>query len=186
MVPRLRAILSLLRRWGYAADWSLSPAGQRLRFIYNDLDLLVAEGLETGCFDGLEPAEAAALASVFTYEPRGEVGAPSWPTRRLAERGERVAGIWMRLSADEDALGLPTTRPPEAGFAAAAYRWASGAGLEDLFGEEGEGVGDFVRNCRQLIDLLRQMAEAAPRLGPMLARSAQAVDRGVVAASGAV
>ncbi len=78
------------------------------------------------------------------------------------------------------------TRPPEAGFAAIAYRWASGAGLQDLFGEEGAGVGDFVRNCRQLIDLLRQLADAAPRLAPVLSQAIAAVDRGVVAASGAV
>ena len=51
--------------------------------------------------------------------------------------------------------GLPQTRCPEAGFASIAYRWGRGAGLDDLFGEEGGGVGDFVRNCRQLIDLLR-------------------------------
>lgn len=92
----------------------------------------------------------------------------------------------MRLAADEDAAALPRSRPPEAGFAAMAYRWGRGAGLGVLFGEEGEGVGDFVRNCRQLIDLLRQMAEAAPGLEPGLAAAAAALDRGVVAASGAV
>ena len=67
-----------------------------------ELDLLVAESLERGCFDDLVPAEAAALASLFTYEPRGEAGAEGWPTRRLAERGERVAALWSRLAADEE------------------------------------------------------------------------------------
>ncbi|MBP1632136.1 MAG: superfamily helicase, partial [Acidobacteria bacterium] len=186
MVPELRAILGLLRRWGYTGEWSLTPGGQRLRFIYNELDLLVAEALARDCFDGLEPAEMAALASLFTYEPRGEGATAAWPTRRLAERGDRVAGIWERLAADEEAAGLPATRPPEAGFAAIAYRWARGAGLDALFGEEGEQVGDFVRNCRQLIDLLRQMADAAPHLGVSLTAAAARIDRGVVAASGAV
>jgi ATP-dependent RNA helicase HelY len=186
MVPRLRAILALLRRWGYVRDWSLTAAGQRLRFIYNELDLLLAESLAEGWFDELTPAEAASLASLFTYEPRGEAGAEPWSTRRLEERGARIAALWERLAADEHAAGLPGTRPPEAGFAANAYRWGCGAGLEQLFGEEGEGVGDFVRNCRQLIDLLRQMADAAPRLAPTLSAAASALDRGVVAAAGAV
>jgi ATP-dependent RNA helicase HelY len=182
----LRAILGLLRRWGYAGEWSLTPAGQRLRFIYNELDLLVAEALEQGCFDGLEPAEAGALASLFTFEPRGDAALEPWATRRLEERASRIENLWMRLAADEDAAGLPGSRPPEAGFSAIAYRWGRGASLDDLFGEEGGGVGDFVRNCRQLIDLLRQMAEAAPALGPVLTAAAAALDRGVVAATGAV
>ena len=186
MVPRLRAILGLLRHWGYAGDWSLTPSGQRLRFIYNELDILVAEALTRGCFDGLEAAEAGALASLFTYEPRAETALEPWPTRRLAERSDQVMDIWTHLAADEESAALPVTRAPEAGFGAIAYRWGRGAGLEDLFGEEGERVGDFVRNCRQLIDLLRQMADAAPHLRAPLTAAAAGIDRGVVAASGAV
>ena len=186
MVPRLHAILALLQRWGYARDWALTPAGQRLRFIYNEMDLLVAQALDEGCFAGLDPAELAALGTLFTYEPRGEVGADPRPTRRLAERADRVLGLWERLAADEEALGLPITRAPEAGLAAIAYRWARGASLGELFGEEGEGVGDFVRNCRQLIDLLQQLGDAAPSLRPGFVAAAAAVDRGVVAAGGAI
>jgi ATP-dependent RNA helicase HelY len=186
MVPRLRAILVLLRRWGYADGWALTLTGQRLRFIYNELDLLVAEAVQQGCFAGLEPAEVAALASLFTYEPRGEAAVEPWPTPRLEARAGQIVALWERLAADEDAAGLPATRPPEAGFGATAYRWGRGAGLEALFGEEGEGVGDFVRNCRQLIDLLRQLGEAAPDLKRSLAAAAATLDRGVVAASGAL
>jgi len=186
MVPRLRAVLSLLQRWGYTDGWGLTPAGQRLRFIYNERDLLVTESLERGWFEDLHPAEAAALVSLFTYDPRGEGGGEPWPTRRLEERAGRVHQLWEQLAADEDRAGLQGTREPEAGLAAIAYRWARGASLEDLFGEEGTGVGDFVRNCRQLIDLLRQVADAAPRCQPTLAPAAALLDRGVVAAAGAV
>jgi ATP-dependent RNA helicase HelY len=186
MVPRLRAIASLLGRWGYAQGWRLTAAGQRLRFIYNELDLLLAESLERGCFDGLSIAETAAVASLFTFETRAEETDSSWPTPRLEERAGRITDLAAALSAAEEGAGLPVTRGPDAGLAAIVYRWAGGAGLQDLFGEEGAGVGDFVRNCRQLIDLLRQLADAAPRLAPVLSQAVAAVDRGVVAASGAV
>jgi ATP-dependent RNA helicase HelY len=186
MVPRLRSITALLQSWGYAEGWQLTAAGRRLRFIYNELDLLLAETLERGCFAGLDAGETAALASLFTFEPRGEGAPGAWPTPRLKERGARVADTWQRLARAEEAAGLPTTREPDAGFVAIAYRWGNGAGLQDLFGEEGAGVGDFVRNCRQLIDLLRQMSDAAPGLRPAVAAALAALDRGVVAASGAV
>ncbi|HUU61060.1 MAG TPA: RNA helicase, partial [Acidimicrobiia bacterium] len=110
----------------------------------------------------------------------------TWPTPRLKERAGRITDLAGALAAAEEAAGLPVTRGPDAGLAAIAYRWAGGAGLPDLFGEEGAGVGDFVRNCRQLIDLLRQLADAAPRLAPVLSQTIAAVDRGVVAASGAL
>ena len=74
------------------------------------------------------------------------------------------------------------TRAPEAGFAEIAYRWAMGESLDGLFEEDGVGVGDFVRNCRQLIDLLRQLRDVAPGLIPSAAEAIAAIDRGVVAA----
>jgi len=79
---------------------------------------------------------------------------------------------------------LPPTRSPEAGFAENAYRWASGESLEGLFDEDPFQVGDFVRNCRQLIDLLRQVSDMAPGLQTTAAAAADALDRGVVAAVG--
>jgi ATP-dependent RNA helicase HelY len=183
MVPRLEAIVSLLERWGYVSGWSLTPSGERLRFIYNDLDLLLAESLAAGCFDGLQPPQAAALASLFTYEPRAHVPDERTLPPLLEERLQQVLALWRRLAADEEASSLPATRPPEPGLAPTIRRWAAGAALDDLFGEEAAGVGDFVRNCRQLIDLLRQGADAAPALAPLLREAATAVDRGVVAAS---
>jgi ATP-dependent RNA helicase HelY len=45
--------------------------------------------------------------------------------------------------------------------------------------------GDFVRTCKQLLDLLRQIAEVAPAPTAEVARRAgAAVNRGVVAYTG--
>ena len=57
--------------------------------------------------------------------------------------------------------------------------------LDRIFEDDDTGgVGDFVRNVRQLIDLLRQIDETG-LLEPATVRSAlAAVDRGVVAAAG--
>jgi ATP-dependent RNA helicase HelY len=184
VVPRFHEILRILERWGCVRGWSLTPAGERLRTIYNELDLLLGESLERGLLDGLDAAEVAAVASLFTYEPRRADDPGTLPTRRCADRAERVAEMWDELAQAESRAGLTVSRMPEAGFAGIAYRWASGEGLESLFAEDAVGVGDFVRNCRQLIDLLRQIRDAAPRLRDVVENALDAVDRGVVAAVG--
>ncbi|MDQ2729652.1 MAG: hypothetical protein M3Y91_17715, partial [Actinomycetota bacterium] len=85
----------------------------------------------------------------------------------------------------------PLTRIPDPGFVALARGWAEGEDLATIVGEgdgQGQGTvtgGDFVRNVKQLIDLLRQIGDLAP--DPATAGSARlAADRlfrGVVAAS---
>jgi ATP-dependent RNA helicase HelY len=184
MIPTLDALLGLLERRGYVRGWSLRAPGRRLRFIYNELDLLLSETIEAGLFEGLDAAECAALASAFTYEARSGAEPGRWPTLETARRADALWESWERLVRDQEAARLPPTRPPETGFAEIAYRWTTGESLEALFEEETGGVGDFVRNCRQLLDLMRQIRDIAPDLAPTFDTALAAVDRGVVAAVG--
>lgn len=183
LVGEFRSILDLLSAWGYVSDWSLTPAGRRLRFVYNELDLLLADVVERGAFADLEPPEIAALASCFVFEPRGEEevrgGVPASVTDRWGLVQERAA----QLNAAERARRLPETRLPHPGFAELAFHWAAGTELEDLLGDD-LAAGDFVRTCRQLIDLLRQIRDAHPALSRQIAATIRMLDRGVVAAGG--
>lgn len=95
------------------------------------------------------------------------------------------------LRADERRHGINPTREPDDGFVAAVYRWArtgdlaSALAASDNTGATGYALsaGDFVRWCRQVLDLLDQLRNAAP--DPELRATAkQAIDtvlRGVVA-----
>jgi ATP-dependent RNA helicase HelY len=96
--------------------------------------------------------------------------------------------IWRDLNVVEDEAGLPETRPPDAGFSALAHGWAAGKDLEAVLLDEDLTGGDFVRNVKQLIDLLRQVGNVAPTPATAAtARSAaDALFRGVVAASSTV
>ena len=64
------------------------------------------------------------------------------------------------------------------------HRWASGRRLEAVLRDSQVAAGDFVRRCKQVVDLLDQIADCAPN--PALAATARtavsAVLRGVVAA----
>ena len=64
------------------------------------------------------------------------------------------------LRANEDDAGLPETRMPDPGFTPYAHDWASGDSLADVLDDDEMTGGDFVRNVKQLIDLLRQIADA--------------------------
>ena len=78
------------------------------------------------------------------------------------------------------------------GFVKAIYKWASDHSLVDALvtaGDNGRALsgGDFVRWCRQVIDLLDQVRLAAPEpeLSRTAARAIAALRRGVVAVDAA-
>jgi ATP-dependent RNA helicase HelY len=179
-------VLRVLEAWGYVDGWSLTGAGQRLARLYHESDLLVAECAGQGLLDDLEPPELAGLVSVFTYEARGPAEAtPSFPSARLRLRWAEVDGVAAELNRAEEEAGLPLTRRPEAGFVGLAYEWAAGEDLGEVIADEEISGGDFVRNVKQLIDLLRQLEDLAPRPATAEAagRAAARLFRGVVAAS---
>lgn len=184
LVAELRRVLDLLGGRGYVDGWSLTERGEILRFVYSELDLLVVEVLQRGCFDRLAPPELAAFVSAFVFEPRSEEAPSSWPTPDLEDAGSELLEVWSDLVEDEVARELPETRPPEAGFATLAYHWARGLELDELLDEGDMAPGDFVRTSRQLLDLLRQLRDAVPALEPATSAAITAVDRGVVAAGG--
>ena len=121
------------------------------------------------------------------------------PGRLLGERWRAVQEVARELASDEAALGLPLTRAPDAGFVALAQGWASGKELGPLLSPPDAptapagarnliSAGDFVRNVKQLIDLLRQMGEvlADETSARWAGQAANALFRGVVAASSVV
>jgi len=183
-------ILQLLEAWGYLDGWGLSERGAQLVRIFHESDLLIAECLESGLFDGLEPASLAGVVSCFTYEHRSpNPPPPPWyPNRDVRERIDDIMQIAADLNADEKHSRLPLTRPPDPSFFALAHGWAAGESLVDVLEEEELSGGDFVRNIKQLIDLLRQIGDAARQ--PATARAARAaadrIYRGVVRASSAI
>ena len=94
------------------------------------------------------------------------------------------------LRADEHRLRLNQTREPDEGFVPAVYRWATTGDLAaalDASDVSGSGAalpaGDFVRWCRQVLDLLDQVRNAAPESSVRTAakRAIDDIRRGVVA-----
>jgi ATP-dependent RNA helicase HelY len=184
LVEEFQAIRQLLEELGYTEGWSLTPRGERLRRIYNETDLLLAEAMERGFLYGLEPAELASLLSAFVYEPRSDqTSVAEWPTPELHARWSDIEMLWKDLTTREKGLRLSPTRRPDPGFGTLAYQWASEVAFDDL-DAHGMAPGDFVRVSRQLADLLRQIRDGVSELREEAMTALISVDRGVVAAQG--
>ena len=184
---RFDDVLGLLAGWGFTDGWALTAKGRLLVRIYHECDLVVAEALSRGLFDGLDAPELAALASCFTYEHRSRTPPPPpwFPSGRMREAFTAAERIGRDLQAAERRANLPETRLPDPTFVPMAQAWAAGTGLDDVLDDEELSGGDFVRNIRQLLDLLRQIGDTAP-LDATRATAHEATDRlfrGVIAAS---
>ena len=191
-------IVKLLKGRGFIEDVAgepkVTPAGRLLARIYSESDLLVAECLRDGAWDGLDSPGLAAVVSAVVFESRGdtpgasagvEVARPE--IRRALVRTQR---LWADIHADEQRHHVSVSREPDFGFVAAIHRWATTGDLSAALAASdtaGSGsplsAGDFVRWCRQVLDLLDQVRNAAPAAATK-ATAKRAIDdirRGVVA-----
>jgi ATP-dependent RNA helicase HelY len=180
-------VCDLLTDLGYLDNDQVTATGERLMGIYTDMDLVAAESLRQGLWDGLTPSELAAALSALVYESRraDDASPPRLPGGRVKTTLAEMVSLWADLDALEREHRLDFLREPDLGFAWAAYRWAEGASLDDVLTETDLAAGDFVRWVKQLLDVADQVAGAAGDT-PLraVARSASdALRRGVVAYS---
>jgi ATP-dependent RNA helicase HelY len=183
-------IRALLGERDYLDGETVTEHGERLSRLWGESDLLAAECLRHGVWEGLEPAELAAVVSALVYESRRENGpVPRVPAGRVSEALAVTVRIWAELEDDERRHRIERTREPDLGFAWPVHRWARGESLAAvLTAAEQNGAelsaGDFVRWCRQVLDLLDQIASVAGRdggVGKAAAAAGSAIRRGVVA-----
>ncbi len=181
-------ICDLLGEMGYLGEDgnSVTRQGAQLRRLYTEKDLLAAECLRQGVWQRLDPAGLAAVVSTLIHEPRREESeiSPRMPNDDVAEAWRAMVALWSRLEDREREHALPATGDPDGGIAWMVHRWASGQRLELVLRDTDIAAGDFVRRCKQIVDLLDQIAEAAPTpaLSATARRAVDAVMRGVVAA----
>lgn len=173
---------------GDGDDLVLTDAGRSMQRIYGERDLLVAESLRQGLWDGLDAAGLAAMACALVYEPRrddGSVDPRALPRGRFREAWDATLTLWAELDDLEKDHRLPGSEPPSAALAPAMHAWARGGALDRVLDEADLAAGDFVRWCKQTIDLLDQLSIVAG--SAELARTARAaldgVRRGIVAYS---
>ncbi|HEX7738646.1 MAG TPA: DEAD/DEAH box helicase [Marmoricola sp.] len=180
-------ICEVLTSLDYLRGDEVTERGRTLMRIYNELDLVAAEALRTGLLDGLNPSELASVLSALVFESRrpDDQDAPRLPGGRVREVLGQVVHLWGQLDALEKDFKLDQLREPDLGFAWTAFRWAEGDDLDDVLDASGMAAGDFVRQTKQLLDFVDQVADAAGP-GELRANAHEAAGRlrrGVVAYS---
>ena len=186
-------VCALLTDLGYLEGDRVTEHGRRLARLHGELDLLASECLRDGVWEGLGPADLAACVSALVYEARAadDAAAPKLPNGAARQTLGAMVKIWSRLDDLEEQFTINQTegvgqREPDLGFAWAAHRWAAGEALDAVLREADMPAGDFVRWTKQLIDVLGQIADAAPEDSTVRRTARKAVDalrRGVVAYS---
>jgi len=184
-------VCAVLTGRGYlSADGEVTLAGRMLGRIWSEADLLIAECLRQGVWEGLAPDELAAAASMVLYESRREGDErPSVPKGAVTAAVDACTKLWAEIAADESDHGLSLTREPDPGFVWPMYRWARGEPLAKVLSsghnyDADMPAGDFVRWARQVLDLLGQIREAAaasPAVKEAARKAVTAVNRGVLA-----
>jgi ATP-dependent RNA helicase HelY len=179
-------VCAVLDQLGYTDGDTVTAEGRRLAGLYAELDLLVAECLRRGLWDGLGPAELAACVSALTFESRrpDDMSPPRLPRGKVREVLTSMVRVWGELDGVEKDHHLSFLREPDLGFAWTAHAWAQGRPLEQVLSPD-LTPGDFVRAVKQLIDLLDQVAGAAGAgaVAATARRAIGALRRGVVAYS---
>ncbi len=172
-------VCDVLDELGYLDGETVTGPGDRLRSIYTQSDLLVAECLSTGIWDDLDGPALAAVVSTLVFEARREVEGvdPRLPGRGTALAWAETVRAWSALTDVEARHRVTPTREPDPGFAAPVWRWAQGQPLETVLRESDLSPGDFVRWCRQTLDLLDQVQASAPRGSTLRSSAADAVAR---------
>ncbi|MFL6167566.1 MAG: DEAD/DEAH box helicase, partial [Ornithinibacter sp.] len=181
-------ICDALEALGYLGEGGtvVTERGERLRRLYTEKDLLAAECLRHDVWKRLDAAGLAAAVSALVHEPRHEEAevSPRMPNEEVAEALTRMSRLWSQIEDLETEHDLPSTSMPDGGMAWMVHRWASGERLDTVLRGQDMAAGDFVRRCKQIVDLLDQVAKAATD-GELRRTARTAVDavlRGVVAA----
>ncbi|NQW71375.1 MAG: hypothetical protein HQ453_01465 [Actinobacteria bacterium] len=192
---RFDRVTEVLADLGYLTsagdDAEVTEAGRTLMRLYTESDLLAAQCVREGVWDGLLAADLAAACAALVYESRSndDGEAPRLPKGPVRDVLTAMGEVREEVHEAEARRGLEITRPLDLGFVWATHRWASGAPLLSVLSTGDLTAGDFVRWTRQVIDLLGQVAQAVPAGSPLRSHAHEAADRlnrGVVSYSSTV
>jgi ATP-dependent RNA helicase HelY len=181
--------MAVLTDLGYLTpDREPTPAGQTMRKLYAENDLVIAECLRRGVWEQLHGPALAAAVSTLLYNGRREdetrtPRVPGGPQGVLGKALAETTRVWSKMDDIHTEKGLPELPSPQWGIVGPIHGWAQGRSLATVLAGAEIAPGDMVRWCKQVIDALDQIAEATTSSAVRAAalQAITAMRRGVVA-----
>ena len=188
VIPRtFDQICSVLSELNYIDGENIAPEGEMLSSIYSEFDLLVSESIRQKIWNELTPAELASVLSAIIFQARNDDEAKmKTPKGAILEATKSMECIWFAIHTLESKNRLDTMRQLDTGLTWATYRWASGATLSEVLENTDLTAGDFVRQMKQLLDLLTQISALSNPLSFAASEATKLLKRGVIAYSNQV
>jgi len=187
-------VLDVLIETGYLREQGdtleLTPHGSTLRRIYGERDLLIAECLRRQAWNELSAPHLVAMIATLVYEPRRDdhaVHPKDLPSGNFLSALDHTIKLHRSLSEVENRNQLPETGSLAPHLALGFSRWSQGARLDDVLDVTDISAGDFVRWCKQVMDVLDQIGQSGEGPVQRTAQEARAsIFRGIVALSSVV
>jgi ATP-dependent RNA helicase HelY len=125
------------------------------------------------------------MVAALIYEPRrdDEGRNPKLPKGEFTAALIETEEIWDQLEELGRQHKIRQSEPLHPHLSFAIHRWANGARLDSVLDETELLVGDFVRWCKQIIDLLGQIAQTDAAISKTAKEAIDRVKRGIVAYS---
>ena len=126
------------------------------------------------------------MVSTLVFESRRDEGEadPRIPKGSFEKAFLDTEDLWYNLELGAKHYKLKRSAELDLTVAYAINRWVSGKTLDSVLFESDMLVGDFIRLCKQIIDLLEQIARAADgKLRNTAIDSIDLMKRGIVAYS---
>ncbi|MFM1825545.1 MAG: hypothetical protein RLZZ37_180 [Actinomycetota bacterium] len=137
---------------------TLTKWGKFLKQIHSEFDLLIIESLRRNLLNNLTPVQLACLLSGFVYNPRrDELDIPINIDEIIKNNANQILKLSDEIIETERTFKIINNKSPHFGMANIIKQWCSDVNLKKILQKTEIAPGDFVRNVKQIIDLLRQI-----------------------------
>jgi ATP-dependent RNA helicase HelY len=180
-----RAFRAVLTESGFLDADHPTALGDLAASLYGESALLVAQAIDQGWLEEMEPAELAATLVMLVAEDRGRERQPPrrrFPTARVEQTWRILRSALAGLAALEREHSLDTLRPLSHDYIEPAFRWAEGVPLAEIEPPPGADLGDVVKAVKNLYSMLRQMEQAVRQrpLHGLVAATRERIERDLI------
>lgn len=181
-LPIYERKLEILREMGYIDEKGLLPRGEFASHIHTE-EITVTELMFKGYFHECSEHEINAICLSLVYEYRrrsGSDGDTKQSLSKLPEKLKSAKGFVSSLARQHNFI-----KPLETKICHLMLAWSSGATFDEIMKMTDVPEGDIIRAFRQVIDLLRQIRDAAddPSIKDKLFNCLACVNRDIVLAT---